>query len=63
MLRLPLRGAAERYALAGTFAGVSLAALMSKSPHILIGYGAAPIIGYGLALSANKPDVSSRIMK
>ncbi len=50
------RGDGERYALAGTFAGFSIAALLSNYPHILIGYGAAPILGYGLALAAHKSD-------
>lgn len=50
------RGDAERYALAGTLAGFSIAALLSNYPHILIGYGAAPILGYGLALAAHKSD-------
>ena len=63
MLRLLPRGHAERYALAGSFAGFSIAALMANYPHILIGYGAAPIIGYGLALAANRTDVSPRLRK
>ena len=39
-----------RAALAGTIAGFSLAALMSSYPSVLIGYGAAPIIGLALAV-------------
>lgn len=50
LLRALPRGKAENYALAGTLAGFSIAALMSNYPHVLVGYGAAPIIGYGLAL-------------
>ena len=39
-----------RAALAGAMAGFTLAAIMSNYPSILIGYGASPIIGFGLAL-------------
>lgn len=42
--------AAERFALAGTLFGFGMMALMSNYPSPLIGYGAAPILGYGLAL-------------
>ncbi|MEZ5682087.1 MAG: hypothetical protein R3E14_12430 [Erythrobacter sp.] len=41
----------ERHALAGALFGFSLAALVSNYPSVLIGYGAAPIIGFGAALS------------
>ena len=40
-----------RHALAGPLFGFSLAATVSNYPSVLIGYGAAPIIGYGLALA------------
>ncbi|MBW3168760.1 hypothetical protein KUW10_10450 [Qipengyuania flava] len=40
-----------RHALAGSLFGFSLAAIVSNYPSVLIGYGAAPIIGYGLALA------------
>lgn len=40
-----------RHALAGSLFGFSLAALVSNYPSVLIGYGAAPILGYGLALA------------
>lgn len=43
---------AARFALAGTLFGFSVAALMSNYPSALIGFGAAPILGYALALSA-----------
>ncbi|MFA6218193.1 MAG: hypothetical protein WC692_00245 [Erythrobacter sp.] len=39
-----------RRALAGTLFGFSIAAILSNYPSALIGYGAAPIIGFGLAL-------------
>jgi len=39
-----------RLALAGSLFGFSLMALLSNYPSALIGHGAAPIIGYGLAL-------------
>ncbi|WFL76685.1 hypothetical protein P7228_11840 [Altererythrobacter arenosus] len=42
---------AERHALAGALFGFSLAALLSNYPSVLIGYGAAPIIGFGAALA------------
>jgi len=41
---------AERLALAGSLFGFAVMALMSNYPSPLIGHGAAPIIGYGLAL-------------
>lgn len=40
-----------RHALAGSLFGFSLAALVSNYPSVLIGYGATPILGYGLALA------------
>lgn len=39
-----------RYALAGSLFGFVLMALLSHYPTPLIGYGAAPILGFGLAL-------------
>ena len=39
-----------RRALAGSFFGFAVAAVFSNYPSVLIGYGAAPILGYGLAL-------------
>jgi len=50
LFALPL-DRASRFALAGSFFGFALMALLSHYPTILIGYGAAPILGYGLALS------------
>ena len=41
---------AERMALAGCLFGFVVMALMSTYPTPLIGYGAAPILGFGLAL-------------
>ena len=41
---------ASRKALAGALFGFSFAGLVSNSPSGLIGYGAAPILGFGLAL-------------
>lgn len=40
----------SRFALAGSFFGFSIAGILSNYPSVLIGYGAAPILGYGLAL-------------
>lgn len=51
----PLRGAeASRKALAGSLVGFSFAGLVSNYPSALIGYGAAPILGFGLALGLLK---------
>lgn len=44
-------GAASRKALAGCLVGFSFAGLVSNYPSALIGYGAAPILGFGLALA------------
>ncbi len=43
---------AEAYALAALLAGLGLAAMLAPFPFPLIGYGASPIIGFGLALGA-----------
>ena len=43
-----------RFALAGTLFGFSVMALMSNYPSPLIGFGAAPILGYALALSSRE---------
>ena len=42
---------AQRHALAGTLFGFSLAAVLSNYPSALIGYGAAPILGFAMAFS------------
>lgn len=39
-----------RHGLAGGFFGFCLAALVSNYPTILVGYGASPILGFGLAI-------------
>lgn len=44
----------SRYALAGSLFGFSLMAIYSNYPSVLIGYGAAPILGYGLALGLSR---------
>lgn len=49
VLAAPLERPA-RLALGGTLFGFSVMALMNNYPSALIGHGAAPIIGYGLAL-------------
>lgn len=46
---LPGRATARK-ALAGCLFGFSFAGLVSNYPSALIGYGAAPILGFGLAL-------------
>ena len=42
---------AQRHALAGTLFGFSIAAVLSNYPSALVGYGAAPILGFATALS------------
>lgn len=44
----------KRFALAGALFGFAILSLMSNYPAPLIGYGAAPIIGFGLALGLKK---------
>ncbi|PZT92392.1 MAG: hypothetical protein DI637_00895 [Citromicrobium sp.] len=57
LLALPGDGTrSARYALAGSFAGFSIAALVSHYPYPLIGFGAAPILGYGVALAMLRPE-------
>lgn len=41
---------AMRYAMAGALFGFALMAVLSHYPTPLVGYGAAPILGFGLAL-------------
>lgn len=41
---------ATRYTLAGSLFGFTILSIMSNYPSVLIGYGAGPILGYGLAL-------------
>ena len=43
-----------RHALAGCLFGFVLASLVSNYPSVLIGYGAAPILGFGLALALTR---------
>ncbi|AOL95185.1 hypothetical protein BG023_112271 [Porphyrobacter sp. LM 6] len=43
---------AEGYALAALLAGLGVAAILAPFPFPLIGYGASPILGFGLALGA-----------
>ena len=51
---------AARFALAGTLFGFAICALMSNYPTPLIGFGAAPILGYAFALSdrPRRPELS-----
>lgn len=43
-------GRAARFAITGTLFGMIVTSLMSHYPSPLIGYGAAPILGFGLAI-------------
>ncbi|GGD54753.1 hypothetical protein GRI62_03905 [Erythrobacter arachoides] len=45
---------AKRFTLAGLFFGFCVCALMAPYPTPLIGYGAAPILGFGLALGLHR---------
>lgn len=49
LLRVNLQRS-QRFALAGSLFGFGIMSLMSHYPSLLIGYGAAPILGFGLAL-------------
>ncbi|GAA5051904.1 hypothetical protein GCM10023208_12250 [Erythrobacter westpacificensis] len=44
----------KRFALAGLLFGFAVLALMSTYPTPLIGYGASPILGFGLALGLHR---------
>lgn len=52
--------ARARYALAGSLFGFGMMSIMSHYPTVLIGYGAAPILGYGLALGLRHKNPASR---
>lgn len=49
-------GRTPRYALAGTLFGFVVMAMMSTYPMPLVGYGAASIIGFGIALGLHRKD-------
>lgn len=49
-------GRAPRFALAGALFGFIVMAQMSTYPMPLIGYGAAPIIGFGIALGLHRKE-------
>lgn len=51
---------AQRKALGGALFGFSFAGLVANYPSALIGYGAAPILGFGLALALLPPG---RVLK
>ena len=53
---------AIRWPLAGTLIGFTLAALLGDYPTPLIGYGAASILGIGLALPALRHRVQDRFL-
>lgn len=48
----PQAGRAEGYALAALLIGLGVMAVLAPFPYPLIGYGASPILGFGLALWA-----------
>lgn len=45
---------AKRFALAGALFGFGVIALMAPYPTPLIGYGAAPILGFGIAMGLHR---------
>ncbi|GAA4040668.1 hypothetical protein [Parerythrobacter jejuensis] len=47
-----------RYGLAGSFFGFSIMGILSNYPSVMIGYGAAPILGYGLALGLAQQEIT-----
>jgi len=58
MLHRAPQDRAGRFALAGSLFGFSTTAIMANYPSALIGYGASPILGYGLALGLRRrPDL------
>lgn len=63
MLRALHATAAVRFTLAGSLAGFSITALLSNYPSVLVGYGAAPILGYALALRLSEPTESKAAEK
>lgn len=52
LIRSPKVPRAEGAALAALLCGLSIAAVLAPFPFPLIGYGASPILGFGLALGA-----------
>lgn len=52
LMRSPLVPRAEGAALVAVLSGSGLAAVLAPFPYPLIGYGAAPILGFALALAA-----------
>ena len=56
-LALP-RPRAERLALGGALFGFAMLSVMSTYPSPLIGYGAAPILGFGLALGLHRKSAA-----
>ncbi len=51
VFRLQSLSKVERFAIGGTLSGFIIAALLGNYPYPLIGYGAAPVLGLGLALA------------
>ena len=60
MLHLSPLERSARYALAGSLFGFTIASLMNLYPTPLVGYGAAPILGFGLALGLVSTQTISR---
>jgi cell division protein FtsW (lipid II flippase) len=54
-IALPVRQGGEMWSLAGAWAGFAFASFIGAYPTPLIGYGAAPIIGFALGLAMCKP--------
>ncbi|WP_301751245.1 hypothetical protein [uncultured Erythrobacter sp.] len=60
LMRNPDIPRAEGAALAALLCGLGIAAVLAPFPYPLIGYGAAPILGFGLALGLRKAGHSAR---
>lgn len=60
MARDPHMPRAEGTALAALLWGLGIAAMLAPFPYPLIGYGAAPILGFGLALGAIAREAGHR---
>ena len=60
LMRSPQVPRAEGAALAALLCGLGIAAVLAPFPFPLIGYGASPILGFGLALGAMAADPHGR---
>jgi hypothetical protein len=59
VVRLKSLSKTERFAICGSHSGFIVAALLGNYPYPLIGFGAAPVLGLGLALARTGDQSSS----